>query len=69
MTYGQQLIQKGMREGIQQGIEQGMQQGAQQEKEILVKKMLLKGRPMKEIADLTDLPLSKIKLIQQALLH
>ena len=77
MTYGQQLIQRGMQQGVQQGIQQGMEQGIQQglyqgiqqEKEILAKKMLLKGRPINEIADFTDLPPSKIKLIKASLSH
>ncbi len=81
MTYGQQLIQRGMQQGMQQGIQQGIQQGVeqgiqqglyqgiQQEKEILAKKMLLKGRPINEITDFTDLPLSKIKKIKATLPH
>lgn len=65
MTYGQQLIQKGRHEGMQQGLQQGIEQNQQ----AIAKKMLLKGRPIQEIADLTDLPLSKIKLVKQSLLH
>ena len=71
MTLGDQLVQRGIHQGIQQGlyqgIEQGMQQGAEQQQYAMAKKMLLKGRPIQEIADFTDLSLSKIKLIQAAL--
>ena len=89
MTYGQQLIQRGLHQGLQQGLHQGMQQGlqqglhqgleqglyqgieqgAEQKQQAIAKKMLLKGHPIQEIADLTDLSLSKIKQIKAALPH
>ncbi len=47
----------------------GRQEGIEQTQHALVKKLLQKGQPLTEIADLTDLPLSTIALIQQTYGH
>ena len=55
----------GFLQGELQGIEKGIEQGIEQTQQALVKKLLLKGLPLNEIANLTDLPLSKIEELQQ----
>ncbi len=52
-------------DGFLQGELQGIEKGIEQTQQALVKKLLLKGLPLNEIADLTDLPLSKIEELQQ----
>lgn len=56
MTYGQQLIQRGRHQGIQEG--------KQEEKGSIAKKLLLKGVLPAEVAELLDLPLSKVTALQ-----
>ena len=61
------LFNAALREGETKGHAEGVEEGIQKEKETLAKKMLLKGHPFEEIADFTDLSLSKIQLIQSSL--
>lgn len=81
MTVGDQLraegmelgIQKGLHQGLHQGIQKGIQQGLHEGEHKkacdFAKKLLLKGFPIEEITDLTDLPLTEIQALQQTLTH
>jgi predicted transposase YdaD len=56
-------LEQGREEGLEQGLEQGMEKGQRQ----LLERMLLKGRPVEDIVEYTDIPLERIILIKNGL--
>ena len=54
----------GLQTGLQQGIEQGLERGAYQNKMETAQKLLLRGYPADDIADLLGLTISQIQEIQ-----
>ena len=54
----------GLQAGLQQGLEQGVKQGAYQTKLETARKLLARGYPADDIADLLGLPISQIQELQ-----
>ena len=53
-------IEQGIKQGIEQGIEQGIIQGISQNQEENARRMLKKGYPLEDIAEITGLSLESI---------
>ena len=51
--------------GIEQGVAQGVAQGAQQKTIALAKRMLDNGAQLDYVAEITDLPLSTLRVLQE----
>jgi predicted transposase/invertase (TIGR01784 family) len=70
MSLAEQLVaegvQKGMQKGIQKGIQQGMQQGVEQRNIEIAMRLLEEGVEVEFIAKITELPLFKIRELQEA---
>ena len=54
----------GLQQGIEQGLEQGVKQGAYQKALETARKLLARGYPADDIADLLGLPISQIQELQ-----
>ena len=54
----------GLQQGIKQGLEQGVKQGAYQKALETARKLLARGYPADDIADLLGLPISQIQELQ-----
>ena len=55
---------KGREAGLQVGIQQGIEQGAYQKALETARKLLARGYPADDIADLLGLPISQIQELQ-----
>ena len=58
-------IEQGIERGIEQGIEQGIERGIERGKEKTAKNLLGIGMPMEMIAQVTELPVEKIRVLSQ----
>ena len=56
------IVEEAVEKGVQQGVEQGVKQGVQQGYKDVARKMLKKGMDIKDIAELTGLP---IEILQE----
>ena len=63
MTTAERLMKEGFEQGIKQGIEEGIGKGIEKD----AVKMLKKGYPVEEIADITGLPEAAILKLKQNL--
>ena len=57
--------EKGVQRGLERGLQQGMEQGIIQKAKTMAKKMLLKHRPIEEIADFTELSIDDIRQLEK----
>ena len=57
-------LQNGLQQGIEQGIEQGLERGAHQKALETAQKLIARGYPADDIADLLGLTISQIQEIQ-----
>lgn len=76
MTYGQQLIEKGLKQGIQKGMQQGMQQGvqqgmqyAEQQRKEIARNMIRRGLAIDVITDTTGLDAKTVSRIRKEIMH
>ena len=60
-------LERGFEEGVERGIEQGIEKGALKKSEVMAIKLLKKGLLITEVADLTDLSIEQIKILQAKL--
>jgi len=58
-----QWIERGIEQGIEQGIERGIERGIEQGKEKTALNLLAKGMPIEEIAQITELPIEKVRAL------
>jgi len=56
--------EEGIEEGLEQGIAQGIQEGIIKRNIEIAKKLILKGMPMKEISNITGIPMDKLTAIK-----
>ncbi|ELI79972.1 hypothetical protein, partial [Escherichia coli] len=57
-------IEKGIEKGMEKGIEKGIQQGRQEVSQEFALRLLSKGMPREDVAEMANLPLAEIdKLI------
>ena len=61
----QQGMERGLQQGMERGLQQGMEQGIIQKAKTMAKKMLLKHRPIEEIADFTELSIDDIRQLEK----
>jgi hypothetical protein len=57
----------GLEQGLEKGLEQGLEKGREEGQIQLIERMLLKGRPVEDIAEYTDIPLERIIIIKNGL--
>ena len=60
----EQGFEAGLQTGLQQGIEQGLERGAHQKALETAQKLIARGYPADDIADLLGLTISQIQEIQ-----
>ncbi|MCI0682975.1 MAG: Rpn family recombination-promoting nuclease/putative transposase [Gemmataceae bacterium] len=53
--------QEAHQQGIEKGIEKGMEKGMTQARQEFVHRLIAKGKPLKEIAELLELPLAQVR--------
>jgi predicted transposase/invertase (TIGR01784 family) len=58
-------MERGLQQGMERGLQQGMEQGIIQKAKTMAKKMLLKHRPIEEIADFTELSIDDIRQLEK----
>ncbi|HHU9975847.1 TPA: Rpn family recombination-promoting nuclease/putative transposase, partial [Escherichia coli] len=64
MTLAQWFEEKGIEKGIEKGMEKGIQQGRQEVSQEFALRLLSKGMPREDVAEMANLPLAEIdKLI------
>ena len=56
-------IEQGIEKGIEQGLEKGIEQGIEQGKEKTAQNLLVKGMPIEEVAQVTELPIRKVRFL------
>lgn len=54
-------IEKGLKKGLEKGREEGMEKGKTKTQQELVQRLVAKGKPLKEIAELLELPLARVR--------
>ncbi|EOC99369.1 Rpn family recombination-promoting nuclease/putative transposase [Caldisalinibacter kiritimatiensis] len=65
MSIAEKLIKEGMEKGIKVGMEKGIKEGIKEGMEKTAKSALRKGASLEFVADITGLPMSKLKEIQK----
>jgi len=61
-------IEIGMKKGIEKGIEKGMERGIEKGKQEVIENLIIKlGLSDKQVADVTEMPVSFVKKIRAAL--
>ena len=56
-------IDRGVKQGMKQGIELGIEQGIERGKEKTARNLFNRGMPVEEIAQVTELPVEKIRVL------
>ena len=62
----QEAHQEGKKEGLERGREEGLEVGRDMTNGHLVKRWLTKGKTLKEIADLLEIPLAEIRRLARS---
>ena len=63
----QEAMEQGLERGLERGLEQGLEKGKSEQALIIVKNMLRKGLDMKDIAELTEVPLEMVEKVKAEL--
>ncbi len=69
ITLAEYMNGKAFEQGIVQGIEQGIERGSLNATQTVARRMINRGQSLEMIADITGLPLQKIKQLQVSLQH
>jgi hypothetical protein len=57
-------IERGIEQGIERGIEQGIERGKDEQRQAIARKMLAQNISLETIAELTELPLERVRQLQ-----
>ena len=66
-TVFQQIREEGIEIGVKEGIDIGVKEGEEKNKLKVALNCLIKGMDIETIAEITDLPIERIKVLKSAL--